>query len=691
MMEPEARRGERPTYRKPYPAYIDQIPLPPGFKVPNFTLFNGEDPHASSVEHIGRFSVQCVAIENNPLLKLRLFGNSLSGQAFTWYTSLPANSIQTWEQMESVFHDYYYRIQPEITISDLAALKQSEDEPAQDFITRFRKLKMKCRIPMEERHFIQMAQAALKISLRKRFDGMLFGDLAELADKASKYEELLKEEQQKRNSSKGTYYKSPIHLVQIESEEEAEYSEEGEVAVAEMAKLKHPISCKALTKPPKDQKPPPFTGGFVPNKPIQNKVYSFDLTKVDALFDEMLLQKAIETPHRMPKPEELKGRQYCRWHNSWNHSTNSCVVFRDVIQEGITAGRLKLAEKSPTVTTDPFPQPQVNMVNINWPEQKRTRPTTETSSSRDRMVSRETNERPKATISAGMVLCNKCKCEAELEVALNRQSQPMPSVFDRIGTSSRDRARQEKYPRPAQHNRRMTEQPKKEISIKMPGNDKPLAAIIEGRWYAVGKSGRPTMELTRTQKRRVQRQYCTFLNNKNIAQILPETNSARKGKEPEKPTQAEQAIFHPQKMLKTKSPDKPRVHLTSSSDKQLEASQVEGEPEPVPVEKQEHWIEENEEEQLDYEPSTDDQNALLGMEGQEDWTEEYGEEQMEYDGELDAETEAFGAELEGLLQGNLGINMVFILSEKFWAAEGQESTLEGDMEVQPLIFCLTEC
>ncbi|CAL8173639.1 unnamed protein product [Prunus armeniaca] len=59
--------------------------------------------------------------------------------------------------MESVFHDYYYKIQPEVIISDLATLKQSEDEPAQDFITRFRKLKMKCRIPMEERHFIQIA------------------------------------------------------------------------------------------------------------------------------------------------------------------------------------------------------------------------------------------------------------------------------------------------------------------------------------------------------------------------------------------------------------------------------------------------------------------------------------------------------------------------------------------------------
>ncbi|CAL2277254.1 unnamed protein product [Prunus armeniaca] len=83
VMEPEARKGERPTYRKPYPTYIDQIPLSPGFKVPNFTLLNGEDHHASSVERIGKFSVQCIAIENNPLLKLRLFGNSLSGQAFT--------------------------------------------------------------------------------------------------------------------------------------------------------------------------------------------------------------------------------------------------------------------------------------------------------------------------------------------------------------------------------------------------------------------------------------------------------------------------------------------------------------------------------------------------------------------------------------------------------------------------------
>ncbi|CAL8117178.1 unnamed protein product [Prunus armeniaca] len=124
-----------------------------------------------------------------------------------------------------------------------------------------------------------------------------------------------------------------------------------EMAVAEMAKMKHLISCKALIKPPKDQKPPPFTSG-------------------------------------LPNPEKLKGRQYCKGHNSWNHFTNSCVVFRDVIQEGIKVGRLKLVEKPPTATTDPFPQPQVNMVNLKWPEQEKGKLIVEVSPNMGRRVTK---------------------------------------------------------------------------------------------------------------------------------------------------------------------------------------------------------------------------------------------------------------------------------------------------------------
>lgn len=82
---------------------------------------------------------------------------------------------------------------------------------------------------------------------------------------------------------------------------------------------------------------------------------------------------------------------------------------------------------------------------------------------------------------------------------------------------------------------------------------------------------------------------------------------------------------------------------------------------------------------MDYEPFANDQTGLLETEGQDDSIEEYGEEQVEYDGEVDEETQAFNAKLEGLLEDDLGINMVFLLSEKFRATEGQESTMEGDI------------
>ncbi|CAL2230265.1 unnamed protein product [Prunus armeniaca] len=75
------------------------------------------------------------------------------------------------------------------------------------------------------------------------------------------------------------------------------------------------------------------------------------------------------------------------------------------------------------------------MVNLNWPEQKRGKLTAEASPSIGRRATREANQRPKATILAGVVLCSRCKCESELEVTFDRQIQPTPSVFDRIGTS----------------------------------------------------------------------------------------------------------------------------------------------------------------------------------------------------------------------------------------------------------------
>ena len=92
--QPQARPLFRITYQKPYPEYIDeQNPFPLNFKMPAFPTFSGEDGSVSSRDHIFKFSNHCMAFEDNPNYKLRLFGNSLSWPSISMVFLLPPNSI----------------------------------------------------------------------------------------------------------------------------------------------------------------------------------------------------------------------------------------------------------------------------------------------------------------------------------------------------------------------------------------------------------------------------------------------------------------------------------------------------------------------------------------------------------------------------------------------------------------------
>jgi hypothetical protein len=52
-----APKGHARTYQKPYPDYFFNIPYPRGFRVPDFTKFNGDDTRTTH-EHVGQFLAQ---------------------------------------------------------------------------------------------------------------------------------------------------------------------------------------------------------------------------------------------------------------------------------------------------------------------------------------------------------------------------------------------------------------------------------------------------------------------------------------------------------------------------------------------------------------------------------------------------------------------------------------------------------
>jgi hypothetical protein len=96
--------------------------------------------------------------------------------------------------------------------------------------------------------------------------------------------------------------------------------------------------------------------------------YDFDVTKADKLFEFLLKEGRIKLPegHSMLRPDEVKEKRYCGFHDRNYNSINGCRVFRMRIQKAIQEGPLKFDNKM-KFDGNPFPQNitgfSVNMVN----------------------------------------------------------------------------------------------------------------------------------------------------------------------------------------------------------------------------------------------------------------------------------------------------------------------------------------
>jgi hypothetical protein len=204
---PNLQRVARPAFRRPYPNRVErEFERPRNYKVPDFSIFSGED-EKTAYEHISRFTIQFGELSNNGNGKLIMFPNSLTGQAFKWYSSLPPHSIETWNDMEEEkFLNHFARTDLGISMADLARLKQELGETTDQFIMRFKRTRLRCQTQLPKSEHIRFVVNGLNFELRKKFEGVNFYDLFDLAGKATRYEGLLREENQRRNTSIGAYY-----------------------------------------------------------------------------------------------------------------------------------------------------------------------------------------------------------------------------------------------------------------------------------------------------------------------------------------------------------------------------------------------------------------------------------------------------------------------------------------------------
>ena len=93
--------------------------------------------------------------------------------------------------------------------------------------------------------------------------------------------------------------------------------------------------------------------------------YTLEVAKTEEIFDFSVKEKFITFPkdHWIPNKDKLRGKAYCKYHNSWNHTTNACWGFRNVIHDRINKGTLKFLDKKETMAIDEDPFPPVAPIN----------------------------------------------------------------------------------------------------------------------------------------------------------------------------------------------------------------------------------------------------------------------------------------------------------------------------------------
>ncbi|KAI4304437.1 hypothetical protein MLD38_039947 [Melastoma candidum] len=322
-----ARRDDTCLYRSPYPAYIDRdFPLPRGYRVPDFTRFSGED-EMTPLEHIARFTHQLGEAAGNDFWKLKLFPNSLTGDAFTWYASLPSGSVASWTQMQSMFVKTFARLDTPMSMFEVMRLRQANGEHPGQFLMKLRKALLRCRPPIPEKDQLLLALNALSIPFRKKLQGERFADLYDLTRRATEYYQLLTEEAKLTRAYQVDTY---------------------EVDVAEFVKGESTI-CDPLTRKNSKAK--------ASQKNAEERKYSFDTDKVDAIFDWLYQKKRIRLKpgHRVPQTEREKSRNYCKWHGSFTHTTKDCLSFRNIIQDLIESKELCFPEVDEVAMVDDNP------------------------------------------------------------------------------------------------------------------------------------------------------------------------------------------------------------------------------------------------------------------------------------------------------------------------------------------------
>jgi hypothetical protein len=126
-------KGQPFSYKRPYLEWYDFVALSTNYRIPEFTKFTSQDS-ISTIEYVSRYLTQLGEASLEETHRVCFFSLSLSGPAFTWFSSLTTNYITNWSDLEKKFYTYFYTRTGERKIIDLMNMKQRTNESSVEFL-----------------------------------------------------------------------------------------------------------------------------------------------------------------------------------------------------------------------------------------------------------------------------------------------------------------------------------------------------------------------------------------------------------------------------------------------------------------------------------------------------------------------------------------------------------------------------
>jgi hypothetical protein len=327
------------AYTPPFSEWYHRVVLPPRVKPPaDFTKFSRQDD-TSTVEHIARYLMQLGEASADEAFRIRYLPLSLIGPAFTWFASFPAQSICTWKDLQQKIHAHYFSGSTEKKLIDLAILRQMHNETPMEFLRRFRETKGMCfSLNLPDDQLADMAVAGMLPAIREKLFGMEFDNLGQLSQRLSLMSN------QPYGFKKDSRFAKHNDIADIYNQflerahQGKEFDDDEEIAAAKIMWGKEPL--------------------IVNQKWIKQAkgTYDFDVTKADKLFEFLVKEGRIKLPegHPMLRPDGVKEKRYCGFHDRNSHSINDCRVFRMRILKAIQEGHLKF-DNEMKLDVNPFP------------------------------------------------------------------------------------------------------------------------------------------------------------------------------------------------------------------------------------------------------------------------------------------------------------------------------------------------